>query len=252
MKNIFVCEDISRLLPFINNNTGETTTKTKTTIAAVESFASLGVLLILTSDGKLLYLTYDDFSFTPEIVDLNVSIEDVNDFDWFYISLVLETNSIVCVSHSGSVVRVSTNSSLSGDSKVVDVEGQVEGGIASAQMSCDKSTLVLVTNNNSMIFMTAEFEVIREINIEPKLLTSPVSISWRADGSYFSLLTTDEIDNTSRMRSFSKIGDFHAVGRNVTDGPTTILSGLGSCTAYSPNGSLIATPLQKSADRLQV
>ena len=245
MKNIFVCEDISRLLP-LHEITGDITTK----IVAVESFASSGLLLILTSDGKLFYLTYDDFSFTSEVIDLNV--EDVNDFDWFYISLVLETNSIVCVSHSGSVVRVSTNSSTHNDSKVIDVEGQVEGGIASAQMSCDKSSLVLVTHNNSMIFMTPEFEVIREISIEPTLVNSPVSISWRADGAYFSLVTTDMADNVVRMRSFSKIGDFHAVGRNVTDGPTTILSGLGSCVAYSPNGSLIAAPLQKSVDRLQV
>lgn len=243
MKNIFVCEDISQLLPFYNENNSVTTNM----IAAVESFPSSGHLLILTLDGKLLFLIYDDFSFKEEIVNLNV--EDVNDSDWFYISAILETNSIICVSHSGSVVCISNQ--LSG-SRLVDVEGQVDGGIASAQMSCDKSTLVLVTNNNSMIFMTAEFEVVREVTIEPKLNQLPSSISWRADSEYFSLLTTDAVDGVARMRSYSKIGDFHSVGKNVADGPTTILSGIGSCTAYSPNGSLVAVPLQKSPDRLQV
>lgn len=242
MKNIFICEDISRLLSH-RGVFGDV----QPVIAAVESFASSGSLLVLTSDGKLLFLQCDDFSFTSEVIDLNV--EDVKDSDWFYISLVLETNSIICVSHSGSVVRVSNEPD---GSKSIEVEGQVEGGIASAQMSCDKSTLALVTNNASLILMTAQFEVIREVSIDSRVLNTPVSISWRADGAYFSLLMTDALDNIARLRSFTKIGDLHAVGRNVTDGPTSVLSGLGSCTAYSPNGSLIAAPLLKSPDRLQV
>jgi hypothetical protein len=100
--------------------------------------------------------------------------------------------------------------------------------------------------------MTPYFEVIKEIELNPLDRLSPVALSWRGDSSAFALLMKTTTESFSKVCMYSKNADMLAVGRNVTDGLSSSIQGIGSVIAYAPNGSLVAFPLRKSSQRFQV
>lgn len=266
MRNLIITEDISRSLPELVNDS----------IAAIENYSISSQVIVLTKSGKLLILSQDDFSLCGQPIELN--IEDVLDDDWFYLSVVVETNSIICISHKGFIVKCSlenydnfNTTSSSGKEfsphaslPAVEFEGQVDDGIACAQWNPDHSIIAILSNNDTLLFMTVYMELIKEIPIEPRIVekfdntdnntvtAATASLSWRGDSSSFALATTDKIDSICRVRLYSKDGELIAIARNVADGAAAMVRGLSACVTYAPNGSLVAMPMQKTTSRTQV
>ena len=249
MRNIIVNDDLSSKIDIGIDDS----------IVAIENFSVQLQTVILTSKGRLYVLSNEDGIFTNALsgnrfIELNV--EDIQNNEWFYVSTIIETNSILCISCQGNIVRLSLDqNSQSFDSFVpeVEIEGQVDDGVACAQWNPEKSILVFLSNNNSLLFMTVYMELVLEISIEPRVANTPASISWRSDGSCFALSTTDQNDNLSRIRFYSKDGELMNVGRNVADGAAAIVRGVSSAAvAYAPNNTLVAFPMQKTPTRTQI
>lgn len=217
-------------------------------IVAMDSLSmSSQLLAILTNNGRILFVNSEDLLLVNQSVNLNV--EDIRDKDWFNITTVMETNTIVCISHSGSIVQWKT---LDFDPDSVEIEGQVDEGLASASWNTDRSILALLTRNNTLLLMTCYFEVIVEKIVSGVHIESPSTISWRGDGSGFTLLNRDGDADRCKIQFFTKDAEFVELGRNVADGPSSIILGIGNCIAYSPNCTLVAFPLHKTSHRLQV
>lgn len=249
MRNIFISEDSSSIIDINNDDS----------IVAIETSSLTLQTVILTSKGRFYVLNNEDGIFTNSLsgnrfIDLNV--EDIQNNEWFYVSTIIETNSVLCVSCQGNIVRLSMDhNSQTFDSFVpeVEIEGQVDDGITCAQWNPEKSILVILSNNNTLLFMTVYMELVIEISIDSRLSNTPAAISWRSDGSCFALSTTDKADNLGRVRFYSKDGEFMNVGRNVAEGAASIVRGVSSAAiAYAPNNTLVALPLQKTPTRMQI
>jgi len=83
--------------------------------------------------------------------------------------------------------------------KFLQVEeiGSIEGGISAAKWSPDFTRLVIMTNNNTILCMSTDWEVLYEVPvIENRVFLSQSDICWRGDGESFSLLSVDETSNT--------------------------------------------------------
>ena len=172
---------------------------------------------------------------------------------WFNVTIVNETGAIVCISHSGLLVSIKEDPVSCQWSHTVEQEGDVEGGIATAAWSPDTSRLALLTNNNTLLLMTGFWDVLAEIPLPTsRVPNSPCGISWRGDGEYLSVVTTDADDGISRARVYTKELELHATGRNIADGPGSVLKGLSTVVAYATNGSLIALTQRVKANKLQV
>jgi elongator complex protein 1 len=249
MRNLLVLQDIIHALPLpLHKNDSETSSR----IVSYACDYGISTLLLLTSDGYLF-----SYSFTAdgageersgkcpfwltrdEPWKLNIDPNNPNDQGWFYVSIVAETGTIVCISHSGSIVSIKENIGYESWSDIVEQEGDVDGGIATAQWCPDQTSLILVTKNNTILSMTTSWDVLQEIPLESFLPDTSCSISWRSDGDFFSLTTTDN-DNITSARVFNKDLELHATGRNLGDGSAAVLKSLGSPIAFGANGSLIA------------
>ena len=124
---------------------------------------------------------------------------------WFNVTIVNETGAIVCISHSGLLVSIKEDPVSCQWSHTVEQEGDVEGGIATAAWSPDTSRLALLTNNNTLLLMTGFWDVLAEIPLPTsRVPNSPCGISWRGDGEYLSVVTTDAEDGITRARVYTK------------------------------------------------
>ena len=188
-------------------------------------------------------------------IDLNIicNNDDNNNInnDWFLVSTISETSTLVCISHSGYIVSVKITN-INDNKYDIEQEGSVDGGIATAMWSPDQTSLIIVTNNNTILSMTSAWDVINEISYEPKLINSKCTISWRSDGEYFSLISIDSEDSITRIRIYNKYLEFISVGRNVNDGPAAVLKGLSPCVAYGSSGAFIAVAQQRVRQKYQV
>ena len=207
--------------------------------------------ILLTSNGKLHFV--QDLSLSLESKPIDIIVEEqIISNNWSSITIISETNSLVCISRDGAIVKGDLNN---GSVTNFVLEGEVDGGIAAAQWSPDRSILAIVTNVDTVLLMTSYFDLINEISVPVHKADVGVSLSWRGDGSYFSLITHDILPEGDlvRLHLYAKDGTYHGVGRNVGDGLAARVLGLSpSAVAYSPNGSLIAAPLQKTPTRLQI
>eukprot|EP01034_Spumella_vulgaris_P024576 gene24576-30941_t len=86
----------------------------------------------------------------------------------------------------------------------------------------------------------------------PRQTNSITSVSWRGDGEYFSVVSTDSEDGISRVRMFNRNLELTATGRNVTDGDAMIMKGVGGVTAYATNGSYVAIAQERIKGKHQV
>ena len=153
--------------------------------------------------------------------------------DWFNIEYVDEISSLVCISRAGAICTLGTNlshilfaispailylnvSCFIGEDQGCEQEGVIEGGIAAAQWAPDGASVLIATNNDSLITMTrfqklcvcprligfhlisytlyykrSTWDVLNEVPIEPKVKGSAVRISWRGDGEYVAVFSHD-------------------------------------------------------------
>ena len=145
--------------------------------------------------------------------------------------------------------------------KIVEI-GTIESGIAAAQWAPDQSCLLIVTNNDTILCMSAQFDVLSEIPIPERSPDSPCWLSWRGDCESFAMLSVDKTDEhttTSNafgnaiIRFYNKDLILTATCSNVAaDAAGSIMRGLGRVTAFAPNGSQIAVPQQRTKNKIQV
>ena len=252
MRNVIVTEDFSTHFQIDPNDA----------IVAIQNISVISKVAILVASGKLFLMNQDDTILTCmssqyKFIDLNV--EDITSDEWFDLSLIIESNSIIAISHQGYIVRISLDNCTqyphddNDFSPEIELEGQVDDGITCAQWNSDKSILVILSKNDTLLFMTVYMELVKEISIEPRVVSSPASISWSSDGTRFALSTVDKSDNITKIRFYSKDGEMMNMGRNVADGLAAIVRGLNSASiAYAPNNTLIASSMMKSSTRYQI
>ena len=94
--------------------------------------------------------------------------------------------------------------------------------------------------------------MLEEVPLTPSTEGTPVSISWRGDGEFFALLSTDSEDGVTRVRQFNRSLEVTATGRNVADGDASVMRGIGCVTAYAANGSYVAASQQRVKGKHQV
>ena len=185
-------------------------------------------LFALSETGVLHTLdTLDGFSLTDESWDLNTCngspSSSTSSSGWFNVVVVSETGSIVCISHAGLIVSIKEDPSSGRWSPVMEQEGDVEGGIATAAWSPDGSRLALLTNNNTILLMTGYWDVLEEVPLTPRLPGSACAMSWRGDGEYLSIISIDADDALARVRVYTKDLELHSTGRNVAEGPASVV-----------------------------
>lgn len=183
---------------------------------------------------------------------ISLVTDDLIDNSWFNATVVPEIGAVVCISHSGMIVSVKEDPVTGQQSETFEVEGDVEGGIATACWNPDASNIIIVTNNDSILLMTSYWDVLEEIPLPSRMVGSPCSVSWRGDGEFLTILTVDKEDSIPHVRVYSKKLELISIGRNVAEGSAGILKGLGSAVAYATNGSLIALSQQKAKSKPQI
>jgi hypothetical protein len=192
---------------------------------------------VLLSTGVVLcYSDADDsFAYTSRV---SCCVDDEEfDNEWFELSFIAGTGSIVAISRSGSIVAI--EGAGPGDLAAEQI-GCIEGGIAAAKWCPDQSCLTIVTNNDTIICMSSTWDVLQEIPVTTRAKDSPAGVSWRGDGEGLAILTLDSEDQTARVRVYNKQLELVATGRNVADGPVSVMKDLGGAVAFATNGSYVA------------
>jgi hypothetical protein len=167
-----------------------------------------------------------------------LKFEDVTE-NWFALDFVVTTSTLVAISEEGSIAVIEEDLST-GEPKEVDQVGVIEGGIAAAKWHPDFSSLVIVTRNNSILYMSNSWDVITEIEISPIAPNSAVDLSWKGDGELLSIVTHDQEDNLRRIRVYDSQLLLKGTTRHVGEGATAIVKGIGSVVAFASNGSYVA------------
>ena len=146
----------------------------------------------------------------------------------------------MCLSKAGLIISISLDLSYTDKwCQVVDVEGDVDGGIADAAWSPDQTRLVIVTNNDTILSMNSEWDVLEEVPLaEHRAPGTSLQMSWRGSGEHFALQSVDSTTGLSSIRVYSSELELLSVGRNIADGPASVLKGVGGCVAFSTNGAL--------------
>ena len=200
--------------------------------------------------------------------------ENFNDNSWFRCTFVEEISSIVCLSHSGKIVKVSCDDDILDISPYNHEElsamvfqsmenvGEFEFGINAACWSPDYDVLLLHINlenpdNGAILAMNNMLEVMSEVVIENKAIKDAFaisSISWRGDGSKVSLSTLDH-DNIRRIRTYKREDlSLVVMGRMETGADVKNISDecrSRSCIAWCPIGSIItAIEMTKRSARI--
>lgn len=150
--------------------------------------------------------------------------------------------------HSVSIIDSIGNVILYGlDDEMIEIVGEIEGGVTLAQWSPDGDILLLLTKaNQTVLAMNRDFEILFEesLNKQPtghaaplKLSTdseiAPPQLSWRADGQLFSINSTD-VDGKRYIRVWSRDGEL--ISKSETK-----IEGLGNLLSYRPSGEIIAS-----------
>lgn len=124
----------------------------------------------LLQDGTV--LTFSDYDDTIRFVSKSHAFIEgddgspVIDNEWFSLSFVAGTGSVVAISHSGAIVSLEPSGS---ESMISELIGSIEGGIATATWSPDQSSLTIVTNNNTILVMSSTWDVLQEVPITERL-----------------------------------------------------------------------------------
>lgn len=252
MRNLVLLQD-SIFTDVFNNS--KNNTDSEDIISICRDVGSTSIFA-LTKNGLLYYLDTADSFRIERVISLNMNGNphefQEQDNSWFNITVVAETGSIVCISYSGLIYSIKEDHNTGQRSNIVEEEGNVEGGVAAACWNPDSSNLILITNNDSILLMTAYWDVLEEVPLPPRLPNSPCRISWRGDGEFVSILTVEKEDSIPHVRVYSKTLELISEGRNIAEGSGTLLKGLDNVVAYATNGSLIALGLNKGKGKHQL
>lgn len=196
---------------------------------------------LLSNDGSIKVLDLANNYSQKMHSGFNISsiADDKSLCNWFSGAVVQETSKLVCISRCGCIATIN----LPFDPTSLECEGSVDGGIAAACWSPDFRFVLLATNNDTLICMTNNWEVVNEVPFPSRSNSTGVSISWRGDGEYFAIQSTDESDNVTRIRIYTKELELFNCSREVGEGDVAVLKGLSTtAVAYGPAGGLIAAP----------
>ncbi len=200
---------------------------------------SQDVLLVLTCDGRVHRSSIDAF-YSQEGLNLPPYIcraEETEENDWFSLEYVDEISCPVGISRTGTICTLEGGES--------EQQGVIEGGISAVEWSPDYGSILIATNNDSLLSMTSSWDVLTEVPLEPRVEKSRVSISWRGDGEYVAVYSEDKIDGIGRVRIFNRDLELHAISRQVGEGAAAEIKGLTPAVAFASNGGLIAVGQQK-------
>lgn len=252
MRNLIILQDLIQEFPC--DLTPEIILHEKMNIVDVCAVTERDELLVLFNSGILLTHNISrekDNNIQHEPWDL-CSLTESPDDKWFYVQVIGETNSIICISHTGTICSIKSNRITDIWNDVPEIEGCVDDGIADASASPDQTCIVIVTNNNTILLMTNSFDPINEVPIENRVPGSPCSLSWRGDSQQFALYTVDNVDNIPRVRIYNRELILINESRTAAEGAGAIVRNLLPCIAYAPNGSMIAVGQQKTPKKQQV
>lgn len=220
------------------------------TVACIATDKSASEVFVLTNTGRLLCFCIVDFTLTYRcswVLDANTE-----DSGWFDVNYIAGTGSLVCISHSGSIVSIQDDVNTGYHSEVIEQIGAIDDGISTAKWNPDQSCLVIVTNVDTLILMSNAWDVLEEVPIAARISGSKTSVSWRGDGEFLSLVSTDKADGNARVRVLNRNLEVVATSRNVADGDASIMKGVGSAVAFAGNGSYIAVHQQRVKGKHQV
>jgi hypothetical protein len=252
MRNLIILQDLIHEFPV--NLTPDLNLNQENKIVDICSITEREELLVLFQNGILVSHNtgkdkYEKLEHEPW--DLrNIAGSDVN--QWFYVQVIGETGSLICISHAGTICSIQTNRVTDLWNDLPEIEGSVDDGIADALVSPDQTCLVIVTNNNTLLLMTNSFDLINEIPIENRVPDSPCTLSWCGDSMQFALYSVDSADNIPRIRLYNRDLILLNESRTTGDGAGAILRNLLPCMSYAPNGSMIAVGHQKTPKKQQV
>ena len=146
-----------------------------------------GALLLLTQSGAVKVYDIESHEAAGEVQswDLSMSGDNGVDHTWFSLVSLRRNGSIVCLSKAGLIISISLDLCYTDKwCQVVDVEGDVDGGIADAAWSPDQTRLVIVTNNNTILSMNSEWDVLEEVPLaEHRAPGTSLQMSWRGVAS---------------------------------------------------------------------
>lgn len=218
-------------------------------ISCVCSDNMRGVLVACSQDGYLV-----ETPLTEGLVTAwDISSSDVcRDVSWFFCSSVIDTNSLLCVSHTGQIITVSHSAETGQWEPQHQVEGVVDSGILAAQWNPDQSCLALFAGDGSLIVMSPQLDVLYEVCVPPASEGSPRALSWSGDGDMCAVYSEDAADCTARIRVYSKSFELLAEGRGVAEGAAGVIKDLCPVVAFAPNASLVAGVQKKSSGKHQV
>lgn len=207
-------------------------------------------LYALTETGIL--ASYDISDGFKLLAKTRLFFEEIQE-TWFALDFLMIGSTVVALSREGSIVTAEDEGdNLSGELTNVDQIGVIDGGIRAASWSPDFSSLAIVTGNNTLLLMSNTWEPISEIDLPPVKSSSSLEVSWKGDGELLSIVSQDEKDQIYYARIYDKLLQLHATGRNVADGPASVLKGVGGAVSFAPNGSLVAIYQRKAAELPQV
>ena len=220
--------------------------------------------VLLTSAGHLVRVMADECQVVWK-TDLNTVVESNEDENnsksdgWFSVTLV--DAELVCLCRSGAIVTVDPTS---GEPSLV---GEFEHGIFDGIWSPDREILVLVTlaepeedsSNSSpssaILCMTATFDVLAEVPLEPHDVKEPVHLVWRPDGTLLGVSSVDQADQQRKIRIYQREPfQLAAVGR-TEDGSGKLIPNIQSTPlAWAGPGcsQLLASITPKGRKDLQV
>jgi hypothetical protein len=254
MRNLIILQDL--IYEFPVNLTPNLSLNQENKIIDICSITEREELLVLFNNGILISHNtgkdkYEKFQYEPW--DLrSIGGGGVGTNQWFYVQVIGETGSLICLSHDGTICSIQTNRVTDSWNDLPEIEGCVDDGIAAALVSPDQTCLVIVTNNNTLLLMTNSFDLINEVPIENRVPDSPCSLSWCGDSMQFALYSVDNVDNIPRVRLYNRDLILLNESRTTGDGAGAILKNLLPCMSYAPNGSMIAVGQQKTPKKQQV
>jgi elongator complex protein 1 len=218
--------------------------------------------VFLTTKGRLLRVSNDTCATVWETSLDQVLTQGSEAGTWFSVTLV--DTDLVCLSRSGAIVTVDP---LSGDASLV---GEFDHGIFNAVWSPDREILVLATlaepasdeavstggPTSVLLCMTADFQVLSELFLEPHVVEEALYLTWRPDGSLLAVSSVDQSDATRKIRIYERNPSLQlaALGR-TEDGSGKLIPHLQSTPlawASAGGSQLLASIVPKGRKDLQV
>lgn len=234
-----------RVHEFVHESLGESVN-----VTCIATDKSATELFALTNIGRLLCFCIVDFTLTYRCSWILES--SASDNGWFDVNYIAGTGSLVCVSHSGSIVSIQDDVNTGFHASITEQIGAIDDGICTAKWNPDQSCLIIVTNVDTLILMSNTWDVLEEVPLAARCIGSKASVSWRGDGEFLSLVSTDKADGNARVRVLNRNLEVVATSRNVADGEASVMKGLGSAVAFAGNGSYIAVHQQRVKGKHQV